>query len=97
MLKRTIWKDRYEIIYVGANQILVKPMGTLGRETTIMSNYGGEIEDVRVMGKDNYLVARTPSSLIVSDLQRNLISEVIKLYLLKFLHAIKKSTAGFLG
>lgn len=76
VLKRTVWKDRYEIIYVGPNQILVKPLKSDGRETTVSTNYGGEIEDVRIMGKDNYLVARTATTLIVVDLQRNLQSEV---------------------
>jgi hypothetical protein len=31
--------------------------------------YGHEIEDVRIMGGENYLVAKTPETLLVGDLQ----------------------------
>ena len=38
--------------------------------------YGYEITDVRIMGGENYLVARTPETMLVGDLQRNLLSEI---------------------
>ena len=40
------------------------------------SVYGYEITDVRIMGGENYLVARTPETMLVGDLQRNLLSEI---------------------
>ncbi len=40
----------------------------------LFSSY--EIEDVRIMGGENYLVARTPETLLLGDLQRNLLSEI---------------------
>lgn len=76
VLKRVVWKDKYEIIFVGPNQVLLKPLNSSEEEVTILAEYGSEIDDVRIMGKDNYLVARTNASLIVADLQRRLISEV---------------------
>lgn len=78
MLKRVVWKDKYEIIFIGPNQVLLKPLSSSEEEVTILAEYGSEIDDVRIMGKDNYLVARTNASLIVADLQRRLISEVRK-------------------
>lgn len=71
-----LWKDKYEIIFVGPNQILVKSISSCRDEISVISNYGGEIDDVQIMGKDNYLVARTNTSLIVVDIQRKLSSEV---------------------
>lgn len=76
VLKRVVWKDRFEIIFVGPNQVLLKPLDSSEEDIVVLSEYGAEIDDVKIMGKDNYLVARTNSSLIVADLQRRLISEV---------------------
>lgn len=76
VLKRVVWKDKYEIVFVGPNQVLLKPLESTEEEITILSEYGAEIDDVKIMGKDNYLVARTNASLIVADLLRRLISEV---------------------
>lgn len=42
----------------------------------IKSQQGGEIEDIKIMGKDLYLVGRTEETLILADLLRNLTSEV---------------------
>lgn len=76
MLKRVVWRDKYEIIFVGPNQVLLKPLHSQQEEITVLSEYGAEIDDVKILGRDNYLVARTNASLIVADLQRRLISEV---------------------
>lgn len=75
-MKRTVWKDKYEITYVGPSQVLVKPLNTNENSNIVKSQHGGEIEDVKIMGKDCYLVARTEETLLVADLQRNLLSEV---------------------
>ncbi|CAH1372030.1 unnamed protein product [Tenebrio molitor] len=76
VLKRTVWKDKFEITYVGPSQVLVKPLDTNDRGVIIKSQNGGEIDEVKIMGKDFYLVARTEETLLVADLQRNLLSEV---------------------
>ncbi|CAG9856074.1 unnamed protein product [Phyllotreta striolata] len=76
VLKRTVWKDKFEITYVGPSQVLVKPLDANERGVILRSQYGGEIEDVKIMGKDCYLVARTEETLLVADLARNLLSEV---------------------
>lgn len=76
VLKRTIWQDKFELIFVAPSQLLVRSMQEPHEQLTIESQLGLEIDDVRIMGKDNYLVARTEESLILCDLTRNLVSEV---------------------
>ncbi|CAG9768133.1 unnamed protein product [Ceutorhynchus assimilis] len=76
VLKRRVWKDKFEITYVGPSQVLVKPLDTNERGVILRSQHGGEIDDVKIMGKDSYLVAKTRETLLVADLKRNLLSEV---------------------
>lgn len=76
VLKRTVWKDKYEVTYVGPNQVLIKSLNAEGGGVVVRSNHGAQIEDVKIMGKDRYVVARTNETLLVGDLERNLISEV---------------------
>ncbi|XP_030372622.1 intraflagellar transport protein 172 homolog [Scaptodrosophila lebanonensis] len=76
VLKRTIWQDKFELIFVAPSQLLVRSLQEPTEQLIIESQLGLEIDDVRIMGKDNYLVARTEESLILCDLTRNLVSEV---------------------
>lgn len=76
VLRRTVWKDKFEITYVGPNQVLVKPLDKTERGVILKSQHGGEIDDVKIMGKNCYLVARTEDTLLIADLARNLLSEV---------------------
>jgi intraflagellar transport protein 172 len=56
--------------YVGPSQVLVKPL-TNNKENEssngviLKSQYGHEIEDVRVMGEDRYLIGRTRDTLLL--------------------------------
>ncbi|PNF37590.1 hypothetical protein B7P43_G11975 [Cryptotermes secundus] len=77
VLKRTLWKNKFEMTYVGPSQVLVKPLDPGSRGVILKSHYGYEIDDVRIMGRDNYLVARTSETILLGDLQRNLLSEVL--------------------
>lgn len=49
---RTLWKDKYELTYVGPNQVLVKTQGNNDSVVNMIvrSKFGREIDDVRVMG-----------------------------------------------
>lgn len=77
MLRRTIWRDKFELTFVGPSQVLVRPLGEdAGRGVVLRSHLGREIDDVRIMGRDRYLVARTDDTLLIGDLQQNLLSEV---------------------
>ena len=76
VLKRSVWKGKFELTYVGPSQVLVKPLVSGQRGVILKSIYGYEIEDVRIMGSDCYLVARTPETMLLGDLNRNLLSEI---------------------
>lgn len=76
VLRRTIWQDKFELIFIAPSQILVKSMQNTSLQMVIESQLGLEIDDVRIMGKDNYLLGRTEESLLLCDLTRNLTSEV---------------------
>ncbi|XP_039285389.1 intraflagellar transport protein 172 homolog [Nilaparvata lugens] len=65
VLKRTVWKNKFEMTYVGPSQVLVKPMNSDARGVILKSQYGHEIDDVRIMGADRYLLARTPDTLLL--------------------------------
>lgn len=51
IMRRTVWRDKYEVIYIAANQVLVKPLGGGSEPVTITSKYDTEIDDVRFMGE----------------------------------------------
>lgn len=74
--RRMLWKNKFEMTYVGPSQVLVRPLSSGTRGVVLRSQFGYEIDDVRIMGRDNYLVARTPKTLLLGDLERNLLSEV---------------------
>uniref|UniRef100_A0A1B6D0F4 Intraflagellar transport protein 172 homolog n=1 Tax=Clastoptera arizonana TaxID=38151 RepID=A0A1B6D0F4_9HEMI len=76
VLRRSVWKNKFEMTYVGPSQVLVKPLNTDARGVILKSQFGHEIDDVRIMGSDRYLVARTPDTILLGDLHRNLLSEV---------------------
>lgn len=61
---------------MGPSQVLVKPLDKIERGVILKSHHGGEIDDVKIMGKNCYLVARTEDTLLIADLIRNLLSEV---------------------
>jgi intraflagellar transport protein 172 len=71
-----VWKNKFEITYVGPSQVLVKPLTKGARGVILKSIWGYEIYDVRIMGGENYLVARTSETMLLGDLHRNLLSEV---------------------
>lgn len=54
--------------YVGPSQVLVKPLQGDSRGVILRSQFGHEIDDVRIMGQDRYLVARTPDTLLLGQL-----------------------------
>ncbi|XP_060552918.1 intraflagellar transport protein 172 homolog [Ruditapes philippinarum] len=74
-LKRTIYKNKFEMTHVGPNQVIVKNMSNNTR-VVLKSHYGYEIDEVRIMGKDRYLVSHTSNTLLLGDLQSNKLSEV---------------------
>ncbi|XP_071746269.1 intraflagellar transport protein 172 homolog [Lepeophtheirus salmonis] len=76
VLRRSVWKNKFEITYVGSSQVLVKPLMKRARGVILKSIYGHDIEDVRIMGGDNYIIARTPETMLLGDMNKNLLSEI---------------------
>ncbi|KAM6915750.1 intraflagellar transport protein 172 homolog [Xenentodon cancila] len=74
-LRRTIYKNKFEMTYVGLSQVIVKNLST-GTRVVLKSYYGYEIEEVKIMGKDRYVVAHTSETLLLGDLLTNKLSEV---------------------
>lgn len=58
----------------------------------LKSYYGYEIEEVKIMGKDRYLMAHTSDTLLLGDLLTNKLSEVgpHKVYHKRIYHKTKK-------
>ena len=42
----------------------------------LKSHYGYEVEEVKILGKERYLVAHTSDTLLLGDLNTNRLSEV---------------------
>lgn len=78
VLKRAMVRGSHEIAYVGPSQVVIRSLNNSSRPVSIRSYTGSEIEDVRILGrKDNHVIARTSSTLIISDIELNLMSEIL--------------------
>ncbi|KAM3602576.1 uncharacterized protein V6R79_006682 [Siganus canaliculatus] len=74
-LRRSIYKNKFEMTYVSLSQVIVKNLST-GTRVVLKSFYGYEVDEVKIMGKDRFLVAHTSDTLLLGDLQTNKLSEV---------------------
>ncbi|XP_027896583.1 intraflagellar transport protein 172 homolog [Xiphophorus couchianus] len=74
-LRRAIYKNKFEMTYVGLSQVIIRNLST-GTRVVLKSYYGYEVEEVKIMGKDRYLVAHTSDTLLLGDLLTNKLSEV---------------------
>lgn len=74
-LRRSIYKNKFEMTYVGLSQVIVKNLAT-GTRVVLKSHYGYEIDEVKIMGRDRFLVAHTSDTLLLGDLVSNKLSEV---------------------
>ncbi|XP_048583111.1 intraflagellar transport protein 172 homolog [Nematostella vectensis] len=74
-LRRSVYKNKFEMTYVGLSQVIVKNLSS-GTRVVLKSHYGYEVDKVSIMGKDRYLVAYTTDTLLVGDLNSNKLSEV---------------------
>ena len=73
-IKRKILKN-FDLTYVVPSQVIVVDKNTQER-IILRSNYGHEIEDIKVMGGENYLVAQTSDTLILAHVPTKTSSEV---------------------
>lgn len=56
-------------------QVIVKNLST-GTRVVLKSHYGHEFDEVKILGRDRYLVAHTSDTLLLGDLVSNKLSEV---------------------
>lgn len=49
-----------------------------GTRVVLKSHYGYEIDEVKILGKDRYLVAHTSDTLLLGDINSNKLSEVME-------------------
>uniref|UniRef100_A0A2K5EYN7 Intraflagellar transport protein 172 homolog n=1 Tax=Aotus nancymaae TaxID=37293 RepID=A0A2K5EYN7_AOTNA len=74
-LRRSIYKKKFELTYVGPSQVIVKNLSS-GTRVVLKSHYGYEVEEVKILGKERYLVAHTSDTLLLGDLNTNRLSEI---------------------
>lgn len=55
--------------------MIVKNLSS-GTRVVLKSHYGYEVEEVKILGKERYLVAHTSDTLLLGDLNTNRLSEV---------------------
>jgi intraflagellar transport protein 172 len=49
VFRRTVWKNKFEMVYVAPSQVLVRPLhGDQPRGVILRSKYGHEISEVRL-------------------------------------------------
>lgn len=74
-LKRSIYRNKFEMTYVGLSQVIVRNLST-GTRVVLKSHYGYEVDNVKILGGDRYLIAHTSDTLLLGDLLSNKLSEV---------------------
>ncbi|NWW87428.1 IF172 protein, partial [Rhynochetos jubatus] len=74
-LRRSIYNNKFEVTYVGPSQVIVKTLST-GARVVLKSQHGYEIAEVKILGRDRYLVAHTSATLLLGDIRSGQLSEV---------------------
>lgn len=74
-LKKQLYKGKFEMTYVGLSQVIIRNI-TSGEKVDLKSHYGYEVFEVKVLGKDRYVVAHTTETLMIGDLKTGNLSEI---------------------
>ncbi|KAK2092137.1 hypothetical protein P7K49_028665 [Saguinus oedipus] len=74
-LRRSIYKNKFELTYVGRSQVIVRNLSS-GTQVVLKSHSGYEGEEVKILGKECYLVAHTSDTLLLGDPNTNCLSEI---------------------
>ncbi|GFY01521.1 intraflagellar transport protein 172 homolog [Trichonephila clavipes] len=74
-MKKSLYKKIFEVTYIDPSQVIVRNI-TNNQQVTVKSSSGNEILDIKILGKNRYLVMHTIQTLILSDMGTNLTSEV---------------------
>ena len=73
-IRRTRYRGKFEFTYVSLSQVIVKRLSS-GTRIVLKSHFGCEIQKINIF-QDRYLVAHTPETLLMGDLESCKLSEV---------------------
>eukprot|EP00929_Paragymnodinium_shiwhaense_P046200 TRINITY_DN2351_c0_g3_i1.p1 TRINITY_DN2351_c0_g3~~TRINITY_DN2351_c0_g3_i1.p1 ORF type:complete len:1765 (+),score=574.01 TRINITY_DN2351_c0_g3_i1:160-5454(+) len=73
-IRRARYRGTHEFTYVSLSQVIVKSLAT-GARIVLKSNVGFEIKKINIF-QERFLVAHTPESLLLGDLQSCRLSEI---------------------
>eukprot|EP00928_Gymnodinium_smaydae_P061483 TRINITY_DN45540_c0_g1_i1.p1 TRINITY_DN45540_c0_g1~~TRINITY_DN45540_c0_g1_i1.p1 ORF type:complete len:1813 (+),score=398.59 TRINITY_DN45540_c0_g1_i1:155-5440(+) len=73
-IRRSRYRGTHEFTYVSLSQVIVKSLDT-GARIVLKSNVGFEIKKINIF-QERFLVAHTPESLLLGDLQTCRLSEI---------------------
>ena len=73
-LKKALYKGKFEFTYVSQSQVIVKDLSS-GQRISVRSEQGGEINKLNIF-QDKFLVAKTPVTLLLGDIETCALSEV---------------------
>lgn len=73
-IRRARYRETHEFTYVSLSQVIVKSLAT-GSRIVLKSNVGFEIKKINIF-QERFLVATTPESLLLGDLQTCRLSEI---------------------
>ncbi|CAJ0583687.1 unnamed protein product, partial [Mesorhabditis spiculigera] len=74
-LKKGIIRSRFETTHVAPSHVILRDISNESK-TSIISNKGLQIDDIKVTGKDQFVLAYTASTLIIADTQSGRSSEI---------------------
>ncbi|CAJ0583461.1 unnamed protein product, partial [Mesorhabditis spiculigera] len=74
-LKKGIIRSRFETTHVAPSHVILRDISNESK-TSIISNKGLQIDDIKVTGKDLFVLAYTASTLIIADTQSGRSSEI---------------------
>ncbi len=74
-LKKQKLKGKFEVTHVGTSQVIIRNM-TTNQKVDLKSHYGYEVFEVKVLGKDRYVVTHTSDTLMIGDLNTGNLSEI---------------------
>lgn len=74
-LRRGMLKSRFETTYVAPSHVILRDV-TNDTRTNVISNKGLAIDELKIMGKDRYVIGYTSSSIIIADTESQRFSEL---------------------
>ncbi|EFP04115.1 CRE-OSM-1 protein [Caenorhabditis remanei] len=74
-LRRGMLKSRFETTYVAPSHVIVRDVVSETR-TNLISNRGLAIDELKIMGKDRFVIGYTSSTIIIADTESQQFSEL---------------------